>query len=79
MTSFRTKILAATDGSEDAVLAARAAIDLSARTGAEVHVVHAWQDVRPATLPAMAVDEYACAYEHWKQEAGQFLEEQAER
>jgi nucleotide-binding universal stress UspA family protein len=79
MTSFPTKILAATDGSEDAVLAARAAIDLSARTGAEVHVVHAWRDVRPATLPAMAVDEYARAYEHWEQEAGQFLEEQAER
>ena len=69
----------ATDGSEDANLAAHTAIDLSARIGAEVHVVHAWQDVRPAALPAMAVDEYARVYEHWEQEAGQILEEQSER
>ena len=79
MSAFPGRILLATDGSEDANLAAHAAIDLSARIGAEVHVVHAWQDVRPAALPAMAVDEYARAYEHWEQEAGQFLEEQAER
>jgi nucleotide-binding universal stress UspA family protein len=37
------KILLATDGSEDAKLAARAAADLSEKTGAELHVIHAWQ------------------------------------
>lgn len=76
---FPTRILLATDGSEDAFLAAQAALDLSDRTGAELHVVHAWQDLRPATLPAMAIDEYSQAYELWKREAEELLEDQAER
>jgi nucleotide-binding universal stress UspA family protein len=42
MSGFPTRILAATDGSEDAVLALRAAADLSSRTGSELHVVHVW-------------------------------------
>lgn len=40
MSDFPGKILLATDGSEDATLAARAAISLSSDTGAELHVVH---------------------------------------
>ncbi len=76
---FPTKILVATDGSEDALLAAQAALDLSDRTGAELHVVHAWQDLRPPTLPAMAIDEYSQAYELWKRAAEELLEEEAER
>ena len=36
----------ATDGSEDAALAARAAVDLSKKLGSELHVVHVWHDVR---------------------------------
>ena len=40
MSEFPAKILVATDGSEDAMLAARAAIDLAKDTGAELHVVH---------------------------------------
>ncbi len=42
MSGFPTRILAATDGSEDAVLALRAAADLSSSTGSELHVVHVW-------------------------------------
>ena len=38
-------ILLATDGSEDAALAARAAVDLAMGAGAELHVAHAWQAV----------------------------------
>ena len=38
MSGFPTRILAATDGSEDAILALRAAADLSSRTGSELHV-----------------------------------------
>ena len=54
MSSFPTKILVATNGSEDADLAARAAIDLSNRTRVELHVVHARQDVQLAGgLPFM--------------------------
>ena len=35
-----TKTLLATDGSEEAGLAARTAADLAAKTGPELHVVH---------------------------------------
>ena len=48
------KILLAADGSEDATLASKAAADLSAKTGAELHVVYAWHlpgMVEPAPLP----------------------------
>ena len=38
--AFPEKILLATDGSEDATLATRAAIDLSGLSGAELHVVY---------------------------------------
>lgn len=37
------KVLLATDGSEDAALAARVAVDLSKTLAAELHVIHAWQ------------------------------------
>ena len=40
MSDFPARILLATDGSEDAMLAARAAISLANDTGAELHVVH---------------------------------------
>jgi len=40
------RILLATDGSEDAERATMAALDLAGRSGAELHVVHVWHDVR---------------------------------
>jgi nucleotide-binding universal stress UspA family protein len=40
MSDFPAKILVATDGSEDAMLASRAAIGLAKDTGAELPVVH---------------------------------------
>jgi nucleotide-binding universal stress UspA family protein len=40
MTIFPTKILLASDGSEEATLAARTAVDMANRTGSELHVVH---------------------------------------
>ena len=40
MSDFPVKILVATDGSEDSMLAAKAAISLARDTGAELHVVH---------------------------------------
>ena len=45
MSVFPTKILLATDGSEDAAEAREAAIDLARRTGSELHLVHVWHDV----------------------------------
>ena len=40
MDTFPTRILLATDGSKDAELAARRAVDLAEETGSELHVVH---------------------------------------
>ena len=45
MSVFPTKILLATDGSEDAARAREAATDLANRSGSELHVVHVWHDV----------------------------------
>ena len=45
MSTSPKKILLATDGSEDAALASRAAVDLSVRFGSQLHVVHAWHSV----------------------------------
>ena len=59
MSTFPTKILLATDGSEEAALAARTAIDIADKTGSELHVVHvgeflstffAQTEVEPAQL-----------------------------
>lgn len=40
---FLEKILLATDGSEDAALAGRMVVDLVRSSGAQLHIVHAWQ------------------------------------
>ena len=45
MSVFPTKILLATDGSEDAAQAREAASDLARRSGSELHLVHVWHDV----------------------------------
>lgn len=45
MSVFPTKILLATDGSDDAALATRAAMDLASKGDAELHLVHVWRDV----------------------------------
>jgi nucleotide-binding universal stress UspA family protein len=57
------KILLATDGSQDAASAARAAIDLSTRTGSELHVVHAWEALPPYAHPSVALATDAALYE----------------
>lgn len=45
MSALPERVLLATDGSEDARNATRAAVDLVAKSGAELHVVHVWRDV----------------------------------
>jgi nucleotide-binding universal stress UspA family protein len=54
MSDFPAKILLATDGSEDAALAAQAAVSLATDTGAELHVVHVGEvhHVYPPRTPA---------------------------
>ena len=47
MSIFPTKVLVATDGSEDSQLAARTAVELAQKTSSELHVVYVlpWPDV----------------------------------
>src|SRR5215207_1637306 len=47
MSIFPTKILLATDGSEDAQLAATTSVDLSKRLDSELHVVYVWHVLDP--------------------------------
>ena len=53
MSIFPTKVLLATDGSEEAALAARTAADLAQKTGSELHVVHVFgiAPVGPRSIP----------------------------
>jgi nucleotide-binding universal stress UspA family protein len=64
MDAVPTMIVLATDGSEDAALATRAALDLSGATGAKLYVAHAWRFVPPyADYPRVMWDNYAYLYE----------------
>ena len=45
MSVFPTRILLATNGSEATALATEAAVDLSNKSGSELHLVHVWHDV----------------------------------
>jgi nucleotide-binding universal stress UspA family protein len=60
---FPRIILLATDGSKDAELAATAAIDLSKRTGAELHIVHAWRALPHYAYPGVVPERYNPPYE----------------
>jgi nucleotide-binding universal stress UspA family protein len=72
MNSFPNKILLATDGSEDADLAARAAVELSNSTASELHVVHVWHDVPTAHF-------HSFVRAQLEQEAEEVLQKQLER
>ncbi len=47
MSILPTKILLATDGSEEAELASRTAADLAKSTGSELHVLYVWEAANP--------------------------------
>ncbi len=49
MIEYPTKVLLATDGSEDSARAFEVAVALSGKTGAELHVVHVGQAPSPST------------------------------
>ena len=74
MTASLTRILLATDGSEAAALAGRAAADISDRTAADLHVVHVWTGVPPPAYLGPPVDDY---YRMAKAEAGRLLRREA--
>ena len=70
------RLLLATDGSEDAMLAAKVATDLSLRTGARLHVAHAWyHQVQALGYPTLAWTDYSDLYER---EARRILETQVD-
>jgi nucleotide-binding universal stress UspA family protein len=68
-------ILLATDGSPDASIAAKAAVDLSNRSGAELHVVHVGRSLSAYARPATMPKEYSLFF---AQEAEGLLDEQSE-
>ena len=83
MSIFPTKILLATDGSGDADLAARTAVDLANSTNSELHVV----TVAPGVPdPAYGVHEASFRYETYEEvaeamrkDAQEVIDEQVER
>jgi nucleotide-binding universal stress UspA family protein len=78
MNIFPTKILLATDGSEDAQLAAGTAVDLSKKLGSELHVVYVEpMPERRSEHGRFRVDLPAEVVESVEKEAETKLEEQA--
>ena len=80
MSIFPTKILLATDGSEEARLAAQAAAELSKETGSEVHIAY----VLPSPTELRGHHVYSqevlrSVLEQAEGEARSFLEEQAKQ
>ena len=85
MTDFPTRILLATDGSNDAAVAVRTAVNLANKTGSELHVVYVEEVPRrlsssESSLESMIDPEFE---EQMRQQAqaaaSQFLEEQVQK
>jgi nucleotide-binding universal stress UspA family protein len=74
--AFPARILLATDGSKDAEHAARAAVDLSKSTGAELHVCHVWRPLPHYAYPSLVPEKYHPPYEEG---ARKLLDEQVGR
>ena len=78
---FPVKMLLATDGSEEAVLAAQSAADLAARTGSELHVVHVGETLGSGYSGYAGYEEgvLPSAQEDLERQAQEVLEAQVER
>jgi nucleotide-binding universal stress UspA family protein len=72
-------ILVATDGSEDAVLAVRAAVDLSNETGAELYLVHVGESLHVYPPPASGPPPSTPSSEEIRQVAQRMLDAQVEQ
>lgn len=75
MSKLPTKILLATDGSEEAAAAALAAADVSNKTGAELHVIHVWRRPWDYSYPGVSPDVFISAY---SRQAEEILKKQLE-
>ena len=77
---FPAKILLATDGSEEAALAAQSAADLAARTGSELHVTHVRKALQGGFVAGVDVGPVPPGYQELlDKEAKELLEAQLER
>lgn len=70
---FPAKVLLASDGSEDAALAARAAVDISGRSGSELHVVHVWRSPHSPSYIGPLPDSYETWHAGFEREAEDLL------
>jgi nucleotide-binding universal stress UspA family protein len=86
MTDFPTRILLATDGSDDAAFAARTAVNLANKTGSELHVVYVEEVPRRlSTSESASLEEMIDPgfeeqmRQHAQAAASQLLEEQVQK
>src|SRR5215203_824551 len=79
MNGFPRMVLLATDGSEDAALAARAAADLSKETGSELHMVHVLPQFPRHAYPGITPEVYSYAVEKAYEVARNLLDEEVKR
>jgi nucleotide-binding universal stress UspA family protein len=77
MSDFPAKILVATDGSDDSMLAVQAAVDLSNETGAELHVVHVGESHPMYPPPASGPPPFTPSPDEIRQTAQRLLDKQA--
>ena len=78
MSIFPTKILLATDGSEEAQLAATTAADLAEKTNSELHLITVGPDYPLYELPEHPA-EFEDVLRENRREAKEILEQQAKR
>src|SRR5829696_964695 len=78
MSIFPTKILLATDGSEEAQLAATTAADLAEKTNSELHLITVGPDLPLYELPEHPAD-FEDVLRKNRREAKEMLEQQAKR
>ncbi len=82
MIEYPTKILLATDGTDDSIRAGHVAVALSSKTGAELHIVHVGQVSTVPTSGASATGPPPLPpvpYEHFVKRAEMLLEQQVKR
>jgi nucleotide-binding universal stress UspA family protein len=76
---FPTKILLATDGSEEANLAALTTIDIANKTGSELHVIHVGFSPVPIGAEVAPVAAVSRLQDELNEEATRFLDQQVEQ